>query len=983
MRVNELIKVEVKINDVWVDYSDGTIDINIVRGIQEIYQNRYQQPGSGTLTLITRNIDFDPYENPSVQVNTDIRILADGEPIYVGRILRTNVSYGPKGKPPTITVLAVDMIGTMSRHIVRDNFCQRLGGNMDLQGFLQELTDLNGNGYPPASEWEIIGFEDGYSGPGTNGNIAAQGAGKTAYDLALLLANTERLTMYADKNNIFQFEYFKDVSPAIQFDSRGTGTSYRSIFVSDGFDSLLNQIKVTNVISGTGVDYDLYQNDFSVRKYGASQQGVDVVYSGGGYYAGPNLEIEQTSRPFRDVKNITFDATLAIDASKQIDLLDKIRVYHELDNFTINSEYDIVGIEHKITQNDWEITYNLKNSDIFTNFPSADIEVTPTVGDLNTAYEFTVNNLEELQNMDYDDFEWQIYNGLGYRETTILGTTATYTFNDSADAGDCSARFAWNNPYTGYGTQDYSEIFFQVNGLAPEVSFSTSAHPSNSALRLFAFTGRFANSYLWDFGDGSTSTLKNPAHVYAASNTYTVSLTCVNEYGTTTHSQPVVVTVPVGPSDEIGDFPVDGIFLYQPLHTSPTLNYFPKMRSFKSLTSETLTNRSADQGTGFEWNFSGLQYFQAIGDLSPTNTSSDTSYGLRPYKLSAGDTQWLRKVNTGGTQYDINSVQMELSGYTGEVDLDVYVKKPGITDPSIELDDYTKIGTFETSTLGVVQMVPIYNMPLSFETMRPSATFTYEYIYATDSYQFTYTGLPADEYLWDFGDGETSTEENPNHQYALGDTYTVTLAATNYYGTNETEQEIEYIKDEVGTRPVRYVLLKQDSYTTSDPKFMPNIKKFKGLTSATLINLLDSKPIVQDTYFNGRGLEGWWSPTYSTQLTGDITGTTNKTKMTTSTAPGIHTKPYGSTITEWGLVFDLGQTVYSLKDLYLTFTKDGSEVLTFPLPNYKVYVANTLPSANSLTGWTEVGTITAPSSLTTNTPVEVEMSPTVTMPPNL
>ncbi|WP_247684804.1 PKD domain-containing protein [Pseudoalteromonas luteoviolacea] len=32
-------------------------------------------------------------------------------------------------------------------------------------------------------------------------------------------------------------------------------------------------------------------------------------------------------------------------------------------------------------------------------------------------------------------------------------------------------------------------------------------------------------------------------------------------------------------------------------------------------------------------------------------------------------------------------------------------------------------------------------------------------------------------YQWDFGDGNTSTEENPNHQYATPDFYTVTLKA--------------------------------------------------------------------------------------------------------------------------------------------------------------------------------------------------------------
>ena len=37
--------------------------------------------------------------------------------------------------------------------------------------------------------------------------------------------------------------------------------------------------------------------------------------------------------------------------------------------------------------------------------------------------------------------------------------------------------------------------------------------------------------------------------------------------------------------------------------------------------------------------------------------------------------------------------------------------------------------------------------------------------------------------MWDFGDGETSTEENPSHTYSAGGDYTVKLTATGEEGT--------------------------------------------------------------------------------------------------------------------------------------------------------------------------------------------------------
>jgi PKD repeat protein len=53
------------------------------------------------------------------------------------------------------------------------------------------------------------------------------------------------------------------------------------------------------------------------------------------------------------------------------------------------------------------------------------------------------------------------------------------------------------------------------------------------------------------------------------------------------------------------------------------------------------------------------------------------------------------------------------------------------------------------------------------------------------------TGNPT-SWLWDFGDGETSTEQNPLHTYAEAGTYTVTLIAVGSGGSN-TEAKVDYI----------------------------------------------------------------------------------------------------------------------------------------------------------------------------------------------
>jgi|GEM_PF-2095949 len=50
------------------------------------------------------------------------------------------------------------------------------------------------------------------------------------------------------------------------------------------------------------------------------------------------------------------------------------------------------------------------------------------------------------------------------------------------------------------------------------------------------------SGWLWDFGDGTTSTEQNPEHLYTDYGTYTVTLTVSNEYGSDTVSQANLVT---------------------------------------------------------------------------------------------------------------------------------------------------------------------------------------------------------------------------------------------------------------------------------------------------------------------------------------------------------------------------------------------------------------------------------------------------------
>jgi parallel beta-helix repeat protein len=60
--------------------------------------------------------------------------------------------------------------------------------------------------------------------------------------------------------------------------------------------------------------------------------------------------------------------------------------------------------------------------------------------------------------------------------------------------------------------------------------------------------------------------------------------------------------------------------------------------------------------------------------------------------------------------------------------------------------------------------------------------------------QFTGSGVSPVSWNWDFGDGTTSTEQNPVHKYANAGYYTVTLTVTSSNGQTRTVRFTQYIK---------------------------------------------------------------------------------------------------------------------------------------------------------------------------------------------
>jgi gliding motility-associated-like protein len=80
---------------------------------------------------------------------------------------------------------------------------------------------------------------------------------------------------------------------------------------------------------------------------------------------------------------------------------------------------------------------------------------------------------------------------------------------------------------------------------------------------------------------------------------------------------------------------------------------------------------------------------------------------------------------------------------------------------------------------------------------------------------FTDTSSPAAQYLWDFGDGNTSMQQNPVHTYVNPGNYTVTLTVSSGSNCSGSRTDTNYI--EVYAAPVAGFIFDPQTITLTEP----------------------------------------------------------------------------------------------------------------------------------------------------------------------
>ena len=281
-------------------------------------------------------------------------------------------------------------------------------------------------------------------------------------------------------------------------------------------------------------------------------------------------------------------------------------------------------------------------------------------------------------------WDWDFGDGVSSNEinpTHVYSDTGTYTITLTVTDGD-DLSDTWTEQYT-VRPPRAAFVLAPTSGCVPHTVF-------------FTDQSTLPDTWLWDFGDGKTSTVQNPVHTYMSSGVFTVTLTVKDTVFGCLDVFTQQVTVNLLTTDFI---------------VSPDFGCAPLTTNFSD---ESIVSGSANISSWY-WDF---------GD---GNSSSD------PDPIHTYENPGLYTV----------SLTTTLSN--------------GCTDT-------------ETKMAAVQATGPQVNFGGDVLSGCPTLTVNF-----TDS---TISGSIIDSWSWDFGDGNTSTDQNPTHTYNTFDTMDVSLTVT-------------------------------------------------------------------------------------------------------------------------------------------------------------------------------------------------------------
>ena len=398
------------------------------------------------------------------------------------------------------------------------------------------------------------------------------------------------------------------------------------------------------------------------------------------------------------------------------------------------------------------------------------------------SYSTTANNLIEAYPLPTAQFT--LTNNIGcapvnpvFNNTSTGATTYYWQFQDGTSSYDFEPdqTFTVSGNYwvrltavSDMGCTNVLQIDQAIRVNTPVATFSannTSGCPPLNVV--FSPTSNSTGNFLWNFGDGTTSTAQNPTHVYSQLGVFDVSLTITNGVGC---SHTVTMNDLVNVSNEVA--------VYSP--PAPITACSPFTASFEI---------EPQPGETYTWDF---------GD-------GTTSTGANPYHIYTEPGEYVVSllVNNSspcGTIYpEYQTIIIE--GQQPEFEVSVDICPPHAVHFSADSTDVVEwlwnfgdgtssteanpshiypnmlshhVSLNVTTTSGCDYSYIEFNA-VNFSTALATFTSTFEPGPFPQTVSFTSTNPYAVSWLWNFGDGNTSTEANPVHTYTSDGDYEVTL----------------------------------------------------------------------------------------------------------------------------------------------------------------------------------------------------------------
>ncbi len=314
---------------------------------------------------------------------------------------------------------------------------------------------------------------------------------------------------------------------------------------------------------------------------------------------------------------------------------------------------------------------------------------------------------------------------------------------------------------------------------------------------LFSFTNTTTISnngqgtYVWNFGDNTTSTLTNPTHTYQTPGTYTVTLTVITDNGCDDQFSQQIQVYPI---------PTSSFIVSDNCFGNPTsfINTTPPELGYNIEYLWIFGNNisSQEQSPVYTYPNYGTYNVSLVTTIQGTNCGDTITdiVNIRQNPISnfitQNSCQGVQTQFLNNSQVPSWSISNQYLWSFGEFGSTSLLQNPTYT--------YSSDGTYNVTLLvlstdgslscssSITNPVTIYPNPIS--------NFTNPSIGCVNS-DITFTNLssisPPSQiinYVWNFGDNIVSNVPNPTHTYTSTNTFNITLTSTSNFGCVSTFQ---------------------------------------------------------------------------------------------------------------------------------------------------------------------------------------------------